>query len=81
MKGYVQSNKNKIPYSVNGYVAMTGFEQMGFEIVLFEDLDNVIPEMNREDIVVGGIETVRKRLAQLGIALRKLTTPRQFANT
>ena len=49
MKVYVQSNKNKIPYSVNGYVAMTGFEQMGFEIVLFEDLDNVIPEMNRED--------------------------------
>ena len=75
MKVYVQSNKNKIPYSVNGYVAMTGFEQMGFEIVLFEDLDNVIPEMNREDIVVGGIETVRKRLAQLGIGFEELNYP------
>lgn len=54
---------------------MTGFEQMGFEIVLFEDLDNVIPEMNREDIVVGGIETVRKRLAQLGIGFEEINYP------
>lgn len=64
-----------MPYSVNGYVAMTGFEQMGFEVILFEDLDNVIPEMNREDIVVGGIGTVRKRLDQLGIGFEEINYP------
>lgn len=49
-----------MPYSVNGYVAMKGFEQMGFEIILFKSLDEVLPNMNREDIVVGGIQTVRR---------------------
>ena len=67
MKVYIQTNQKNIPYSVNGYVAMKGFEQMGFEIILFKSLDEVLPNMNREDIVVGGIQTVRRRLNQLKI--------------
>lgn len=55
MKVYVQTNRKNMPYSVNGYAAMKGFEQMGFEIILFKSLDEVLPNMNREDIVVGGI--------------------------
>lgn len=67
-----------MPYSVNGYVAMKGFEQMGFEIILFKSLDEVLPNMNRENIVVGGIQTVRRRLNQLKI---KLTILNQLENT
>lgn len=67
-----------MPYSVNGYVAMKGFEQMEFEIILFKSLDEVLPNMNRENIVVGGIQTVRRRLNQLKI---KLTILNQLENT
>ena len=64
-----------MPYSVNGYVATKGFEQMGFEIILFKSLDEVLPNMNREDIVVGSIQTVRRRLNQLKINSDEINYP------
>lgn len=67
MKVFVQTNQNGMPYSVNGYVDMTGFEQMGFEVILFKNLDDILAKMNREDVVVGGLGTVRHRLSSLGI--------------
>lgn len=75
MKVYIQTNQKNIPYSVNGYVAMKGFEQMGFEIILFKSLDEVLPNMNREDIIVGGIQTVRRRLNQLKINSDEINYP------
>ena len=78
MKVYIQTNQKNMPYSVNGYVAMKAFEQMEFEIILFKSLDEVLPNMNRENIVVGGIQTVRRRLNQLKI---KLTILNQLENT
>ena len=75
MKVYIQTNRKNMPYSVNGYVAMKGFEQMGFEIILFKSLDEVLPNMNREDIVVGGIQTVRRRLNQLKINSDEINYP------
>ena len=41
MKVFIQVNRQKLPYSVNGYVAMAGFSQMGFEIIYFQRLAEV----------------------------------------
>ncbi len=75
MKVFIQVNRQKLPYSVNGYVAMAGFSQMGFEIIYFQRLAEVAALMEPADVVVGGIATVRERLSQLGIDSKELNYP------
>lgn len=67
MKVYIQANRQGMPYSVNGYMAMDGFYQMGFMPRLFTNLAEISPDLERPDIVVGGIRTVQTRLADLGV--------------
>lgn len=78
MKVYIQTDKNNIPLTENVFVAMNGFKKMGFEIVLFDNLDEVASTMNREDIVVGGIATVRRRLKALNIASDEINYPKEI---
>ncbi|MFF2479730.1 ATP-grasp domain-containing protein [Paenibacillus sp. NPDC058071] len=66
MKAYIQANKSGEFYNVNAFIAYEGFNSLGWEIVKFYD-SNEINENNPEDIVVGGIGNVRKRLELLGI--------------
>ena len=65
MKVYIQANRQGMTYSVNGYMAMDGFYQMGFMPRLFTNLAEISPDLERPDIVVGGIRTVQTRLADL----------------
>lgn len=78
MKVFVQTNQNGMPYSINGYAAMTGFEKMGFEVVLFKNLSDVLDKMKREDVVVGGLGTVRHRLSGLGIDYQEINYPQEI---
>ncbi|MFB6367701.1 hypothetical protein ACFCP7_27440 [Paenibacillus elgii] len=66
MKAYIQVNKNGDFYNVNAFIAYEGFTSLGWEIIKFYDT-NEIKENNPEDVVVGGIGNVRKRLEILGI--------------
>ncbi|MDR0263217.1 MAG: ATP-grasp domain-containing protein [Sphingobacterium sp.] len=66
MKAYIQANKNGDFYNVNAFVANEGFTLLGWETVKFYDIKE-INEYNLEDIVVGGIGNVRKRLEILGL--------------
>lgn len=66
MIAYIQTDDKGLFYNVNGYVAYKGFEQMGWEIRLFEKLEE-ISEPDPEILVVGGIGMVENRLVQLGM--------------
>jgi len=66
MKAYIQANKNGEFYNVNAFIAFEGFTSLGWEIIKFYNI-NEIKENNPEDVVVGGIGNVRKRLEILGI--------------
>jgi hypothetical protein len=68
MKAYIQTDKNNDIYKVNAYTAFDGFNALSWEIEKFFDA-NDINDLNPEDIIVGGIGNVRKRLKNLGIAL------------
>lgn len=78
MKVFVQMDKAGMPYSINGYVAMLGFKEMGFEIVPFRDYAAVADQLAREDLVVGGIGTVRRRLEALGVAIEEIDYPAEL---
>ncbi len=66
MKAYIQSLENGDLLNVNAFVASQGFKKLGWEVIPFFKLEE-IQNLNPEDIVVGGIGTVRTRLAQLGV--------------
>ncbi|KMZ43569.1 MULTISPECIES: ATP-grasp domain-containing protein [Bacillales] len=66
MRAYIQANKSGEFYNVNAFIAFEGFASLGWEIIKFHDIHE-IKEKNPEDIVVGGIGNVRKRLEILGI--------------
>ncbi|ASJ56500.1 hypothetical protein BP422_24810 [Brevibacillus formosus] len=66
MRAYIQANKCGEFYNVNAFIAFEGFTSLGWEIIKFHDV-NEMKENNPEDIVVGGIGNVRRRLEKLGI--------------
>ncbi|WP_310392551.1 ATP-grasp domain-containing protein [Hymenobacter sp.] len=56
------------PQSVNNYLAMDGFQQMGWEIVPYTDVAPM-PGHAPDEVVVGHIAAVRARLRALGLAV------------
>ena len=73
MKVYIHS-KNNIPHNYNFMNAFQGFSEMGFEIKLFCDNEE-LSDSKREDIVVGYVETVRSRLNYFGITTPEIDYP------
>lgn len=74
MKVYIQSHKNTIPHNYNFMNAYQGFYEMGFETVHFCD-NNKLLESNKEDVIVGYVETVRSRLYDFGIISPEMDYP------
>lgn len=73
MTPFVQG-KNGIPGGVNMFVAYQGFAEMGFPCRVFEDMDG-LGRASREDVVVGGMGTVRSRLEELGVLPEPIDYP------
>jgi hypothetical protein len=66
MKVYIQTDITGEFYNVNAFLAYEGFKNFGYEIEKFVDADE-ISDNNPENIIVGGIGNVRKRLKNLNI--------------
>ena len=57
-----------LPQSVNNYLAVDGFQQMGWEIVPYTNAE-LVRDHNSDEIVVGHIAAVRASLRALGLAV------------
>ncbi|WP_294205010.1 ATP-grasp domain-containing protein [uncultured Chryseobacterium sp.] len=66
MKAYIQTSENGEFYNVNAFIAYEGLSHFGFETEKYIDADD-LTDFHPEDIVVGGIGNVRKRLRHLKI--------------
>jgi hypothetical protein len=71
MKAYIQTDKEGEFYNVNAFIAYEGFKHFGFEIGKFHAVEDIMDD-NPENVMVGGIGNVRKRLAILGIERNKV---------
>ena len=74
MKVYVQCDKNMIPKDYDHFNAYSGFYEMGFETVFFNTYDQ-LKESAREDVVIGYIGTVNRRLSDFGVRIENLDNP------
>lgn len=74
MKVYIQCGNNGLPYNMNTFSAMLGFQQMGIETVLFSDKQE-LSSVEVSDIVVGGVGRVKQFLEERGIVVNDIDYP------
>lgn len=53
--------------SINFAVAAQGFREMGWEIVGYQDVASILPELRLEDVVVDFVDESREALKHLGV--------------
>ena len=68
MKTYIQTNNTGTFYNINDYTAYVGFDALGYEIEKYVDA-NLVKDLDKELIFVGGIGSIRKRLKKLNITI------------
>lgn len=66
-----------MPGNINFYTTLLGFQEMGFECVLYRNMEEVA-ESSREDVVVGGLGPVRNALVRHGVAIEELDYPAEL---
>ncbi len=69
MKAYIQCGRDGMPMDYDVYNACCGFKEMGWQIVYFKDYTELKDCHEKQDVIVGGIGMVRKRLSDFGIAI------------
>ena len=68
MRAHIHFDRLGWPQSVNNYLALDGFQQMGWEIMPYTDAEPV-RDHAPDEIVVGHIAAVRAGLRALGLAV------------
>lgn len=74
MKAYIQANIMGMPINVSIFTAMEGFRQLGVETVLFNNLEE-LTSVADEDIVVGGVGTVKEYFRNRGCKIEDVDYP------
>lgn len=74
MKVYIQATNEYLPHNCNFFNAYQGFKKMGFETVMFHAPEELLTS-EKEDVVVGYVETVRQRLYDFGIVTPEMDYP------
>lgn len=79
MKAYIQADKNDFPNNDNFFKAYLAFHEMGLETIFFHN-DEVLTTSAKEDVVVGYVGTLRKRLRDFGIIAPKMDYPEELTD-
>ena len=66
MRAHIHFDHHGRPQSVNNYLALDGFQQMGWEIVPYTD-EQPLQGSAPDEVVVGHIAAVRAGLRALGL--------------
>lgn len=77
MKEYIKAGFDGMPKTYNFFNAYSSFREMGIETVLFQDRNELIASQ-KEDIVVGYVDTVRNRLHDFGITTPEMDYPKEL---
>lgn len=77
MTVYIQANSKGMPFNINAFSAMKGFEQMGMETILFSSLEE-LREVPLSGLVVGGVGRVKAFLEQRGVIVADIDYPEQL---
>ncbi|MBR5371364.1 MAG: ATP-grasp domain-containing protein [Oscillospiraceae bacterium] len=75
MKAFIQCLQDGTPMDYDVYNACCGFREMGWEIVFVRSYQELAQMHEKQDVIVGGIGMVRRRLKDFGIAITDTDYP------
>ena len=79
MIAYIQQNRFGDAFSESTKIAEQGFETLGVEVQTFKQLSEII-NLNKEDIVVGGVASVNQAFNRHNTVPDSLEYPKQLRN-
>ena len=74
MRVFIRRNAENEYHSVNFAAAAQGFREMGWEIVGYPQIEAILPQLTREDVVVDYGDEARQALTHLGVDLPDVPT-------
>ena len=79
MIAYIQQNRFGDAFSESAKIAKQGFESLGVDVVKFNQISEII-NLNKEDIVVGGVASVNQAFNRHNVVPNSLEYPKQLRN-
>ena len=67
MRVFLHRDTDNEYLSVNFAVAAQGFKEMGWELIGYQDVATILPELSLEDVVVDFVDESREALKYLGV--------------
>ena len=74
MKVYIKAMPNGFPETETEYTAWQGFQALGYHTYFYQK-DSELEGCRRDEIIVGGISTIRRKMADWGISLPEYNYP------
>lgn len=74
MRVFIRRDAENEYHSINFAVAAQGFREMGWEIVGYRQMETILPQLTREDVIVDYGDESRQALASLGLELPSVPT-------
>ena len=80
MKAYIQCLNDGTPMDYDVYNACCGFRELGWELVFFRSYNELIRTHQKQDVIVGGIGMVKRRLADFDTVIVNTDYPQILSN-
>lgn len=77
MRVFIKANREGFPETETEYTAWQGFQELGYKPVFFQE-ETEIQECRPDDLIVGGISIIKRRLAEWGIEVPEYDYPSEL---
>lgn len=79
MRAFIQCDSTGLPCNPNAFTAFTGLRAMGHDCIFFRNYEELIENRHRkEELIVGGIGVVSRRLQDFGINCAAINYPEEL---
>ena len=78
MRIYIKTDMHGIPETETDYTVWQGFQLLGFQPILYQK-EEELSECRPDDLIVGGVSTVNRRMAAYGITIPEYDYPPELS--
>lgn len=79
MRAFIQCDSTGLPCNPNAFMAFTGLRAMGYECIFFRNYaELIVNDHSKEELIVGGIGMIKRRLQDFGIVCTAINYPEEL---
>ena len=79
MRIFIRASANGFPETETEYTAWQGFQELGFKPIFFKS-ENELEDCRPDDLIVGGVTVINRRLNAYGITIDEYDYPTQLSD-